>query len=239
MCTVSFLALEDGFILSSNRDESPKRGKALDPQEYQVKDHLLFFPKDPEAHGSWICTSEFRTICLLNGGFEKHDRTPPYRKSRGIVVLDSFDYPNIQEFYTSYDFTDIEPFTLIFVDHNGSISLSKLIWDGKKVYKEDLDHKTNHIWASSTLYNERMRTNRMTWFNEWLKDQNEFNVQSIMDFHYKAGNGDPHENLLLDRPLVKTLSITSIEYNDELHELNYFDVFENSKKSFVINTIRI
>ena len=57
MCTVTFLPLKnDGFILTSNRDEQPNR--ITHPPLTVVEDETtLLFPKDEIAGGTWIGTS--------------------------------------------------------------------------------------------------------------------------------------------------------------------------------------
>ena len=55
MCTVTYLPLEnDGFILTSNRDESPMR-KTIPPKKYLENGVELAYPKDQLAGGTWIC----------------------------------------------------------------------------------------------------------------------------------------------------------------------------------------
>src|SRR4030095_9832506 len=94
MCTVSFVPLSNSrFILTSNRDETIKRGLASSPQKINRNGTEIICPVDPLASGSWIGVSEKgRVICLLNGAFERHKHRPPYRMSRGIVVLDALTF---------------------------------------------------------------------------------------------------------------------------------------------------
>jgi uncharacterized protein with NRDE domain len=117
MCTVSFLPKKgNSFILTSNRDEDMLRQTALPFQKYSLNNKSLYYPKDPKAGGTWIATEPNSfTVCLLNGAFKAHTPNPPYNKSRGIVLLDFFKYNNQYDFIKQYDFSNIEPFTLLFV----------------------------------------------------------------------------------------------------------------------------
>ena len=74
MCTVTIIPQENnGFVLTSNRDEAPDR-VSLAPDFYLVDGIKLLFPKD-KMGGTWIGVSEKnRVVCLLNGAFEKHER---------------------------------------------------------------------------------------------------------------------------------------------------------------------
>ena len=99
MCTVTFLPKGDtDFILTSNRDEDPSRASLALVAE-SVGSQIVHFPKDPKAGGTWFASnkSDF-TLCVLNGGFEKHKHNPPYRLSRGLMVLDFFKTLNAQTF---------------------------------------------------------------------------------------------------------------------------------------------
>jgi uncharacterized protein with NRDE domain len=156
LCTVTFLPTASGFILTSNRDESPVRAAiTLPPQLYQLVTAPAYFPKDPQG-GTWIAVSgEGRIHCLLNGAFERHAHQPPYRKSRGIVVLDSLEYDVAEQFASGYDFTDIEPFTLVMVNSSGLLQVQEFRWDGNQTYLKDLASGTPHIWSSATLYDQK------------------------------------------------------------------------------------
>jgi uncharacterized protein with NRDE domain len=88
MCTVSFVRCGDKTILTSNRDEEVLR-PAIPPKNYRVNGKNLVFPKDPRAGGTWFAVAEnANVLVLLNGAAQKHHWEPPYRKSRGLVVLD-------------------------------------------------------------------------------------------------------------------------------------------------------
>jgi uncharacterized protein with NRDE domain len=157
MCTVTYLPLNNGnFILTSNRDETPLR-KTLPPKKYEENNVELTYPKDALAGGTWIGTSnKNRLVCLLNGGFEKHQRKLPYKMSRGIIVKNILSVDNAVSYINDFDFDNIEPFTLVLVDWNINLTTYELIWDGSKKHFTKLAQKPK-IWSSSTLYTEEMK----------------------------------------------------------------------------------
>src|SRR3569833_371997 len=117
MCTVTYVPLKNGCIITSNRDEKVMRGKALFPQAYKVNNKLVVYPKDPDAGGTWIgMTKSGHAAVLLNGALVKHQPQPPYQKSRGLVLLDilSADSPCMEFFHLRL--RHIEPFTLVMVE---------------------------------------------------------------------------------------------------------------------------
>ena len=68
--------------------------KAIGPGE------KIIFPKDPKAGGTWYAIDEFGTILvLLNGADEKHKVQLPYRKSRGLIVLDIISSGSPKDFW--------------------------------------------------------------------------------------------------------------------------------------------
>ena len=229
MCTVSYLPTEEGFILTSNRDESPERATALPPQKIFLAETPLVFPKDPEAAGSWIMSSPEFTLCLLNGGFEKHQRQLPYRRSRGMVLMDFLKIASVDTFFNEFSLDKIEPFTLLILNHTEELTIHELVWDGENKHLRRLNKDKPFIRASSTLYDKRMRLDRLNWFSQWLQEHNTFTREEIFEFHRTAGNGNPFENLLMNRDeKVKTLSITSVVRNYENQVMNYYEVDSNS-----------
>lgn len=220
MCTVSLVPKGDhNFILTSNRDEAINR-KTLPPDFYTINDTRMLFPKDALAGGTWIGLSDHnRMICLLNGGFDLHERVLPYTKSRGIVVLDLLTAVDFGKTVESYNYKGIEPFTIIAADWQSDVAFYELVWDGSESYFRPLE-KTTHIWSSSTLYTKQMKRTRETWFREY-ESQTQLDTETVLAFHRNAGIGDPNVDLQIDRGFLKTRSITQIIKNEEELTMRY------------------
>ena len=220
MCTVTYLPLgNDEFCLTSNRDETPSR----QPMElYYDEANNLLFPKEPKPGGTWISASaDNRLVCLLNGAFQKHKHEPPYRRSRGLVVLDYFEYSTTAQFVTNYYFDGIEPFTMVIFD-NGK--LFDFRWDGAAKHLLELDPEKPHIWSSSTLYNDEIKNKRIAWFQNWLAAE-ENNAAEILKFHKTAGADDIENGLIMSRNnnLVCTVSITQVIKSFDYFSFSYLD----------------
>ena len=223
MCTVTYIPREEGsFILSSNRDENPARSPQNLTRE-QSKEHTLIFPRDTSAGGSWIAAEgDNRVVCLLNGAFEKHSHRPPYKRSRGVMVLDYFNYKHPAEFAEKYDFEEMEPFTLV-MPHKDQ--LFELRWDEKRVHFRELDAKDFHIWSSATLYPEPIRKKRAGWFKNWLQGRTDFSLNAIHDLHRTGGEGDIWNDYIMNRNgVVQTVSITHIVKTSKSLEFIYHDL---------------
>lgn len=231
MCTVTYLP-DPGlnkFILTSSRDEKYSRSAAFQPKLYLRNDIKLIYPKDPDAGGTWIAISSKGTIaCLLNGAFEAHIPHPPYKKSRGLVLLDSFDFKNLEEFIETYSLESIEPFTIVFLSES---CFYELRWDGFKKYFKSLDCERPQIWSSATLYPEEIRLKRECWFKDWLSKESKISTESIRKFHHFGGDGDINNDIRVNRNnLLYTVSITSIEKQENKLNMIYEDLI--NKKTY-------
>ncbi len=213
MCGLTYipdLKDKENFVLTFSRDESPLR---------QVSDFVLvqegkkscLYPKDPKGGGSWIVVSnEKRVACLLNGAFVKHEHRPPYKISRGLMLLQLMQqYPSLLDFVATYDFEGIEPFTLVSWE-NGR--LYELRWDEKQLYPQELDPQKYYIWSSATLYSPEIQKMRQSWFEEWIGNRRKNFPQGVFQFHHEGGIGDPEIDMLMSRAggKVQTISITQV-----------------------------
>ncbi|GAA0537520.1 NRDE family protein [Chitinophaga japonensis] len=222
MCTVTFIPTAAGAYLTSNRDERPDRGQALHPEQYNVNGHMLLYPKDPEAGGTWIALKDNGDAAvLLNGAFIKHLHRPPYRRSRGLVLLDVIAETNPGRQFSAMDLEGIAPFTLVLVQQG---RLWECRWDGFKKYSLALDARRPYIWSSATLYDDWAALERKRWFTDWLQEH-EVSGEHILRFHQYAGNGDARNSLVMNRDnQVRTVSITSVYTGREGLRMQYRDL---------------
>ncbi len=221
MCTVTFIPLANNdFILTSSRDVPFARKPAMAPKKYLEDGVELYYPKDGEAGGSWIGTSnKNRLICLLNGGFKNHEIKNNYKQSRGIVVKEILKKDALQSILNQIDLTNIEPFTIVALDWNTGLDLVELVWDGNKKHIQKLLLQPK-IWSSSTLYSDEVKELRELWFKEWQKKQ-KFYASSILEFHHYAGIGDPEIDVMMRREKGGTVSITQVVKKGEIVNMYY------------------
>ncbi|WP_340202639.1 NRDE family protein [Ascidiimonas sp. W6] len=218
MCTVSYIPQEGGFVLTSNRDENPNR-KTSAPELFTLENSVLLkAPLDMEKGGTWIAMEQGigRVACLLNGARIKHKRTPPYRKSRGEIVLDAFLSRTFEQFVKEVSLEEIEPFTLILADAN---YLIELVWNGNRKEINSLDKNANYLWSSSTLYSLEQKKTKQAVFEAFVNNKIP-SPKEILSLHGIHGRKD----FLLNREKVKTVSITQVittavnavmEYHDQ------------------------
>jgi len=166
------------------------------------------YPKDPQAGGTWIMLKENGAAAvLLNGGFERHLRRPPYRKSRGLVMLEIAGAANPIAYFQDVDLDAIEPFTLILYNNS---TLHRCIWDGDGKHISELIATKPHIWSSSTLYDRSMQLWREDQLKKWLAKTKEPTRDAVLDFHLQP-------NLRYETsgtevfPKINTVSVTSLD----------------------------
>lgn len=223
MCTVTYIPKGNNeFILTQNRDESPTRS-AHNLLKINKNGKEVLFPRDSGAGGTWIAVSDSnQLVSILNGAFMKHKHQPPYRKSRGIMVLDFFDFSSAEQFFQNYDFEGMESFTMVIYDDG---KLFDFRWDERYKFIEELDVNETNLWASSTLYTKEAKMKRRIWFEEWKKDRTDFSQSEILNFHRNAGDGDSENDLIMNRSnMVRTTSITSIIKSNSASEMYFSDL---------------
>lgn len=221
MCTVTYLPLgNNDFILTSNRDEQPTR-ETIEPKEYIEDGVLLRYPKDVLAGGTWIGLSDKkRLVCLLNGGFETYQREASYKMSRGVIVKAILKSDDFDKYISDFNFSGIEPFTIVIVDWNSDSAIYELVWGGKKKHFTRLDQKPK-IWSSSTLYTKEEKALRKMWFEKWIDNSNAFTQEDILKFHHNSDFGTRENSPKMKRLYVETVSITSIKKEANNVTLNY------------------
>lgn len=233
MCTVTYLPLDNGCLITSNRDEIITRAPAIPPASYEHSGKSLIYPKDPQAGGSWIASSRIASVCLFNGAFEAHKHEPPYRHSRGLIPIQVLVHDSLTAFAGTYDLQGIEPFSI--VEFLGG-QLHELKWDGSQSHLIEHDPSQPHIWASATLYSAEVRAQRQTWFEEWLDTKPDFTRENILHFHTQETN-DLENGLLIQRASgLRTVSVTSMHHhNSDAPQIYYRDLITRNETIEALN----
>jgi uncharacterized protein with NRDE domain len=223
MCTVTFVNAGNKIFLTSNRDEKQRRKPAIAPEAYSFPNGKIIYPKDADAGGTWFAAHENgNVIVLLNGAFVKHEPAPPYRHSRGLVILKLMQHDNVVEQFDKINLENIEPFTLIIWFEE---KLYESRWDGNNKFLAEKDKTKSHIWSSATLYNSEIVRKREDWFTDWLQQNKRPLQNDIFHFHQFTGDGDKNNDLLMNRDgEVATVSITGVELSKDNALVKYLDL---------------
>ena len=237
MCTLTFVAVENKFIITHNRDEQTLRPCAIEPKKYLINNKNILFPKDSKAGGTWFTVSERGAVLvLLNGAIEKHEHKSNYRKSRGLIVLDLITATSVNNAWCSIDLENIEPFTTILFE---DFKLYHLQWNGVEKCTTPLNINEPYIWSSSTLYPKEIRNQRQQWFTNFLKNNADLHENKLLAFHQNTQNADSDNGLVINRNNhIKTLSITQTVIENGTTVTRYLDLIANKKfKCSQVNSI--
>lgn len=236
MCTVSFIPVNGKFFITSTRDEKLTRKNAIVPRMFIYNGQKLFFPRDGDAAGTWIVMKENGDAAvLLNGAFICHKAEPPYRLSRGIILLDIISSERPSVAFTKMNLLDIEPFTLILLESN---CLYEFRWDGTKKYCKQLNVNRPYIWSSATLYDGLVTKKREQWFASFLNSHPALTQQDILTFHQFTGDGDKPNDLLMTRDgMYATVSITGILLTKDRGCISYMNIGSNSSSEIKIELL--
>ena len=228
MCTVTFVPLSNGVIITSSRDEQVSRPSAEPPDWYQHGPVQVLYPRDPMGGGTWIgLTSNGIVAVLLNGAFEKHLSQPPYRMSRGKLLTHLLSMPDPVERIRLSSLVGIEPFTLILY-HGRELHVFR--WDAIHLHEVRPDPAVPHIWSSATLYNAAMICEREKWFSDWLDVNDRRRPDELFRFHLEAGSGNPDYSVLMNRGgKLRTVSITGIYLCATNAEIRYRDILQQKE----------
>jgi len=237
MCTVTYCPTPSGFILTHNRDEAPTRSPNHLSQATTSLGDTLLFPRDTQAGGAWIVTARSRrTACLLNGAFLKHVHQPPYRRSRGLLLLDFFEAENPNALFTEYNLEGIEPFTFLLFETGG---VTELRWDGQERHLKNLAPDATWFWCSATLYPPEMQVLREQVFQNWrtyhIEDAAHLPA-ALLELHHTGSVGDLENDFIMNRGnRVRTVSITQVIGREDAVEMQYQDLLEGYEDTQMIH----
>ena len=217
MCTVSYIPRPDGYLLTTNRDEDPNRETLLPQARTLPSGAQLMAPLDARGGGTWVAADHTgRTACIMNGGLENHKRKPPYRKSRGLVVLDAFEAADFDSFLQDEDPSGIEPFTLLLIEPG---RIQRWVWDGRHSHHFQPDPESAHLWSSATLYSREQHAQKEAYFREALEQEGD-GREALLKIH---GQEAPTP-FILDRPDVRSTSITQMALGANCMDITYYQI---------------
>jgi hypothetical protein len=200
------------------------RPAAIPPQKFSAENGSLYYPIDPQAMGTWFCAkSNGDVIVLLNGADKMHIPSPPYRNSRGLVLLEIAGFGNLTFGWEKIELESIEPFTLVLC---ASSRLFQCRWNGATKAIIELDASTPRIWSSTTLYSAEVIASREKWFKEFLAERKGIlTSESLMAFHTQTQSADKVNGLIINRAeQLLTKSVTQCVIENDLLTINHFDL---------------
>lgn len=235
MCTLSFYKGINQVIITSNRDENRLRPNAIHPKKINLKNTTVYCPIDPQHNGTWFAANQKGDVfVLLNGAENKHISNPPYKKSRGLILLEIVDHENILENWQSIELKGIENFTLIvFVEKK----LFHFTWNGSEKSCQKLNENKPYIWSSSTLYDDTTRRKREDEFNSLIaKNKHSISSDDLINFHTMTEMENNSEGIIINRTSnILTKNITQITLKSNSFKLHHWDLIDDNQSSLQID----
>ncbi|MFZ4544733.1 MAG: NRDE family protein [Saprospiraceae bacterium] len=229
MCTVSFYRDDNQTIITSNRDEHKDRPLALLPRKVVTGESITYYPIDQQSNGTWFAVkNNGNVLVLLNGAERKHIPNPPYRESRGLVLLDLVNSGNLLQKWNVINLLNIEPFTVIaFVDDQ----LFQIRWNEVEKKTIKLDTNRSYIWSSATLYSDDIISKREGWFSEFLNQKKgDICADDLISFHTHTQKNDIQNGLVMNRNhSMLTKNITQCAITKNNFTLTHFDLICREK----------
>ena len=227
MCTVTYIPYQKhGFVLTSGRDEKLERLSEAKIVENRVESHVFLYPQEPESNGTWIgCSSGGIVGCLLNGAFKPYDRTPPYRKSRGLILLEILESFGSKKTMVPEFLDNIEPFTIILVKYFNQIRyVQEFRWDGKNIHTLAIDSETPHLWASAALFHPDTIEEKKENFQTFINRKKQVTPEDLFQVHLgdKLSGQDyyPHFSDLKGG----IVNMTQVIGNNKQFTMNHVDI---------------
>lgn len=212
MCVLSIFSKPNGdFILTQNRDESIYRPTSPNIETREFYGQKVMSPIDLNSGGTWIYYTDKYAVCVLNGGYENHSHRPPYRMSRGLVILELLKFDSMDEFIAEINLEEIEPFTMVMIDFKLN-QKQILVWDGKQKFIENLSDEKLIVRSSSTLYD----ASEKLFHKENFEKLDSINPEEIYKIHQKIAmpKNDKY-------PTVQSTSITQIIHSGKNTNLKF------------------
>ncbi len=230
MCIASFVFKEHHTIITFNRDENKSRIAEF-PSWHTQNNDTFFCPIDTEGKGTWIGYNGKIIATLQNGAFIKHKRTPPYSKSRGIIIKEILATTTIAPFLNLDYLQNVEPFTLsVFNVENRKITIYR--FDGKEIFIEEKPHNESFILCSCTLYNANAYEKIQENFNQLDTE----NALDYLHFHQQHAIGTAANTFTT---FADTVSITQFEIQHSIGKnikvnCTYLDLVSHKEKKYTL-----
>lgn len=221
MCILTLFKQKNKIIFTFNRDEQLNR-----PSEFpKWINNSVFCPTDSLKGGTWIGFNQKSLICLQNGGIEAHVRKSNYTLSRGLMLLNLLKDEQF-DINESFKNQTVEPFTITKLNLENQI-LTTYLFDGDKLYMNEIPFNFDYVNCSSTLYNSIAKQKIKDYFK--LKSSSTFNETDVFNWHKEMMIGS---DLNQFTNKVNTVSICQFIMTPNSNECFYLDVNKNKLEAF-------
>lgn len=209
MCTVTFIARNNGYALGMNRDEKVSRVQGLPPSKHSLNGRAAIFPSEPSG-GTWIGVNDAGVTFALINWYSVTARVSQRPISRGEVtrsILPCPDFSDAQKHLSEFPLKKTNPFRLIGVFPQAT-SVIEWRWDLSALERVVHDWRTN-MWISSGFDEPGALRERQEIFLQSLQT-NETNVRRLRELHSSHVPSSGPYSVCMHRVDAETVSYTEI-----------------------------
>jgi hypothetical protein len=221
MCTVTFIARQNGYALGMNRDEKLTRVKALPPSRHDLNGRGALFPSEPGG-GTWIGVNDAGVTFALINWYSVPSRVSANAVSRGLLVRSALGLQaasQLDRHLGTFPSERTNPFRLIGVFANDK-QVVEWRWNLRGLERVEHDWKTN-IWISSGFDEPGAEKVRGETFHAATRSQPVQNVQWLRKLHGSHAPTPGPYSVCMHRADAATVSYTEIAVSGSRARMAY------------------
>lgn len=209
MCTLTWLPLEQGYVLFFNRDERRTRPPAAAPVRFLKNGMRFLAPLDGSRGGTWLLVNAAGlSVALLNHYTASHEVVSERAHSRGELPLACADCRGIDEAMSRVGellLHHYAPFHLILADEAAA---HRFTWDGTTGHHSVLD-PGGALLTTSSFSPQTVEPARHARFRQIVGEMRNATPTRLQLFHEDQSD-DPACSVRMSRPDACTHSISRI-----------------------------
>jgi hypothetical protein len=221
MCTVTFIARQNGFGLGMNRDEQRTRVAAHAPRQHRMDDRALLCPTEPGG-GTWIAVNDLGvTFALINWYAIPATAAHP-RVSRGQVIRDlgaARQAESAHAVLQEMSLHQMNPFRLIGI-FPATRTVVEWRWDLKQLTRRSLRWQTRQ-WVSSGYNEPAAQRGRGRTFREALQQRSVGTLAWLRRLHRSHAPEPGPFATCMHRADAATVSYTEVVVTPRMATMRY------------------
>lgn len=221
MCTVSFIARQNGYALGMNRDEKLSRVRGLPPSRQVLNGRTAAFPSEPGG-GTWIGVNDAGAAFALINWYSVPTRVFARRVSRGHLVraaLAASNENSVEQVLAEFPLIQTNPFRLIGVFHDPK-QVVEWQWNLCTLRRVAHDWKTN-VWISSGFDEAGAQKTRRLVFDRFIERELTHDQHWLRAFHASHVPKCGPYSVCMHREDGATVSYTEVLVGGQAAELRY------------------
>ena len=221
MCTATFIARRNGYVLGMNRDEQRTRVPAHPAALHRLGDRQALFPSEPSG-GTWMGVNDRGTAFALLNWYSVPKQVTKNALSRGDLVrqaLRSDTTAEVAAFLTGWELPRVNPFRLV-----GIFPETKTVvewqWDLRNLQQLEHPWQTT-VWISSGFDEPAAQRIRGQTFREALHQNSAGTQEWLRRLHRSHRPSCGPTSICMHRTEAVSVSYTQLAVSPTKASLRY------------------